>query len=81
MDTTVARLEAEITGLRADVARANRELHALRDDVQSMKTELTCASLRALGRKDADDFRAIVITLIVITFVLFAAMWRSLGQT
>lgn len=79
MDTRIAQLEVEIVRLRADVARADREPHTLRNEVQSTKAELSCVSLRIRGRGHADDFRAVVIPLIVITFALFAALWRGLG--
>ena len=81
MDTEIARLEAEIHRLRADIACAKRELRALSADLQSTRTELWCMSLRNSGREPADAFRTAVITLIVIMFVLLAATWRSLGGT
>jgi len=81
MDTEIARLEAEIHRLRADIACTKRELRALSADLQSTRTELWCMSLRNSGREAADAFRTAVITLIVIMFVLLAATWRSLGGT
>ena len=79
MDTNVGRLEAEIGALRADLARATREVHTLRQEVQAAKAELSCVSWQIRLRDQSDDFRNAVVVLIVITFVLFAALWRGLG--
>ena len=79
MDPNIARFSADIATLHADLVRAIEEVRTLRQEVQAATTKLSSVSWQIQLRDQSADFRAAAILIIIITVVLFAALWRGLG--
>ena len=79
MDLNIARFSADTATLHADLVRAIEEVRTLRQEVQAATTKLSSVSWQIQLRDQSADFRAAAILIIIITFVLFAALWRRLG--
>jgi len=79
MDPNIARFSADTATLHADLVRAIEEVRTLRQEVQAATTKLSSVSWQIQLRDQSADFRAAAILIIIITFVLFAALWRGLG--
>jgi hypothetical protein len=79
MDLNIARFSADTATLHADLVRAIEEVRTLRQEVQAATTKLSSVSWQIQLRDQSADFRAAAILIIIITFVLFAALWRGLG--
>jgi hypothetical protein len=79
MEAKTARLEAQIDKVRADLSRANITVRALQADIQAARAEISAVIWQIRVRDQSADFRTAVIVPIVLTFALFAALWRSVG--